>query len=68
MFDRENLLEITDGFIAESVAVPSDRLLRALAAAAGMRVEEVRALFEQRHRDAGHETQMFDPMPFSGAG
>jgi predicted DsbA family dithiol-disulfide isomerase len=68
MLDRESLLEIVDGFVAEKTAVPSERLLRALAAGAGLSAAEVRAVFEERHRAAGHETQLFDDLPFSGAG
>ncbi len=68
MLDRESLLEIMDAFIGETVAVPSDRRVRALAESAGLPTGGVRELFEERNRAAGHETQLFDAMPFSGSG
>ena len=67
--DATLLHEIIDGFIAERVTLPSERLLAALACASGTDdVEWVRAAFEARFRAAGHETTLFDSMPFSGSG
>ena len=62
------LHEIIDGFIAETVAVPSDRLLQALATGSGLDPLALRAAFEARFRASGHETALFDSMPFSGSG
>lgn len=66
--DPALLDEIITAFIAGRVTVPSDRLLRALAAASGLGETELRVRFETRFRAEGHETALFDSMPFSGSG
>jgi hypothetical protein len=66
--DPALLDEIIAGFIAEAPVAPSDRLVRALAEAAGQDDATVRAAFEARYRAAGHESALMGDMPFSGSG
>jgi hypothetical protein len=68
MLDEAALQEVIDGMTREAVAVPSDHLLRSLAAAAGLNEAALRALFERRFRDHGNQTRLFDDLPFSGSG
>jgi hypothetical protein len=68
VLDEQCLREIIDGFLAETRTVPSDALVRALAACCGTTEAAVRSVFEQRARAQGAETSLFDSMPFSGSG
>jgi hypothetical protein len=66
--DPQSLREIVDGLLSETRTVPSDALVRRLAACCGMDEAAVRRVFEDRSREQGAETSLFDAMPFSGSG
>ena len=68
LLDAQNLNEIVNGFLAGTTTIPSDRLVRALAACCRMDEAAVRFMFEKRAREQGAETSLFDTMPFSGSG
>ena len=68
ILDEQDLREIADEFVAGTVAIPSDKPVRALGKACGVDDGKVRSVFEERSRALGSETSLFDTMPFSGSG
>jgi hypothetical protein len=68
LLDAQNLKEIVNGFLAGTTVIPSDKLVRALAACCRMDEAAVRLMFDERAREQGAETSLFDTMLFSGSG
>lgn len=68
ILDAQNLREIVDGFLSQARTAPSDALVRRLAACCGLDDAAIRLRFEERSRELGAETSLFDSMPFSGSG